>query len=189
MSAANRGATRQENDFYPTPHWAIDLIMAEFKSVAFTGWFSWLEPAAGDFRIYNRMPEGRREWAELQRGRNYFDKPYQADISLTNPPFCEAIGFAEKSLAECKTVVFLQRLGWLGSDDRREFWQANPPTHLFPLSQRPSFTAETVTARVVDLFDCEVEIGGKKGKDSADYAWYAWDRIGVLKRAPGIHVL
>jgi hypothetical protein len=188
MSATNRGATRQEHDFYPTPEWAINLIMAEVRGYALTNWYSWLEPAAGDFRIYSRMPQ-RREWAEIQKGRDYFAKPYPADICLTNPPFALALEFAQKALAECKTVVFLQRLGWLGSDDRREFWQANPPTHLFPLSQRPSFTAETVTARVVDLFDCEVEIGGKKGKDSADYAWYAWDRIGVFKRPPGIHVL
>lgn len=189
MSATNRGAKRQEFDFNPTPMWAVDLIFNEFKRTAFTGWFNWLEPAAGDFRIYNRMPEGHREWAEIQKGRDYFAKPYPADISLTNPPFFCSVEYAEKSLAECRTVVFLEKLDWMGSEERREFWQANPPSHVFPLSKRPSFSAEIVTARIVDLFDTEIEIGGKKGTDSCNYAWYAWDRLRVLKRAPGIHVL
>lgn len=188
MSSTNRGAKRTENDFYPTPAECIDAIMSEIKPSALNV-CTWLEPCAGDFRIYDRMPEGRREWAEIQHGRDYFANKYQADIALTNLPFAIAQDFAEKLLRECKSVIVLERLNWLGSDERKEFWQANPPTHLFVLANRPSFTAEQVTAKVVDLFECEVTIGGNKGNDSTEYAWFAWDKLGILKRPPGLYVI
>jgi hypothetical protein len=185
----SNAATRQKHDFYPTPHWAIDMIFAEFAPAAMVpGAFSWAESAAGDFRIYDRMPEPK-DWAEIQKGRDYFAKPYPADIAITNPPFGISLEFATKALAECGTVVLFLQLDWLGSQDRKDFWQKNPPTHLFPLSRRPSFTGEVVTATIVDLFETEVELFGDGGSASVNYAWYCWDRLGVMRRRPGVYVL
>ena len=200
MSSTNRSAKRAENDFYPTPVTAIDVVMAEMKPEAFE-MHSWLEPCAGDFRIYNRMPEGRREWAELTTGRDYLANTYRADICLTNPPFSAARRFAEKALSECGTVIFLQRINWLESNERKRFWQEFPPSHLFVLASRPKFVAickgdkkrsikgcgEIYSIGARGTCSCGGTIGD--GSDSTAYGWFAWDRLGILKRPPGIYVI
>lgn len=57
MSSTNRGAERQEHDFYRTPEWAIDALMMELWANPDSPWAHimkgsssqrWLEPCAGD---------------------------------------------------------------------------------------------------------------------------------------------
>lgn len=157
--------TRNRYDAYPTPEYCVDGIMDELMlPVGFT----YLEPCRGGDVIFNRLPEPRI-WAEIQQGVDYLSMPFPADVVITNPPFSLALEFLTKALAECHTVVFLLRLNFLGAQKRREFWQENPPSHLFVQSQRPSFT------------------GG--GTDSTEYAWFVWDRLGICKRPPGVYVI
>lgn len=88
----------------------------------------------------------------------------QVDLIITNPPFSLALQFLEKSLSEAPTVVYLLRLRFLASVKRGAWWHMHPPTHQFVLSKRPSFT-------------------GDGRNDSADYAWFAWDRGGFITTA------
>lgn len=156
MSATNRGAERVPKDFYPTPEDAVEVMLQLFEFKRCT-WF--LEPCRGDGKIYDRVPVENKIWAELQEGIDYltFDDLFlpKNSIIITNPPFSLALEFLTKSLKEAGTVCYLLPLNFLGSKKRYEFWLENPPTQLFPLSKRPSFTG--------------------KGTDACDYAWFVWD--------------
>ena len=82
------------------------------------------------------------------------------DVIITNPPFSLAMEFLNKSLAvttEKGIVIMLLRLGFMASKKRYEFMKENPPTDLYILHKRPSFTG--------------------KGTDSQEYAWCIWDKI------------
>lgn len=176
MSATNRGANRKSNDFYPTPKNTVESIFPyiNWKNVKY-----FLEPCLGDKAIYdlviNKLGEESSgflaDWCELSKGRNYFDyRPIkQNDLILTNPPFSLALEFLEKSLTESSCVVYLLRLNFLGSQKRKEFWQKNPPTHLFVLSKRPSFTG--------------------KGTDATEYAWFCWDKADIINKENGVYVI
>lgn len=164
MSSKNRGSIIQENDYYPTPIYSIIPLL---EKINFDQVTTFLEPCCGDGRILDLIPKDKtRFWAELSKGRNYFDYKFEdIDLIITNPPFSIAIPFLEKSLREGKTVCYLQRLNWLGSDKRKNFWNTNPPDKIFVLSKRPQFKKE-------------LGLGG--GTDSTEYAWFIWDKLNMV---------
>jgi len=171
MSSTNRAANRISQDDYPTPIWCVELIKQEinFKNVQ-----SFLEPCLGEGNIYNTIKtevDGDWEWDEIKEGRDYLKTPCfkKFDLIVTNPPFSLALEFLQKSLGEAYTVIYLLRLNFLGSQTRKQFWNENPPSHVFVLSKRPSFTGN--------------------GTDSCEYAWFVWRGINCMKRKPGIYVI
>lgn len=200
MSATNRGAVRRESDYYPTPGWCVDLVLNEFavapRSVA--------EPCKGCGAIYGRLPEAwpAAEWAEIRQGRDFFNVSLDAQLHITNPPFSIAEQFLRKSLEEAETVIYLLRLNFLGSQKRKPLFTDFPPSHLFVLPKRPSFMAvckgrkakhkhakacgRTYPAGARGECVCGGLIGD--GTDATEYAWFAWDRAGLLKRPPGVYV-
>lgn len=179
MSAAGRGASRVEHDFYATPEWVVEALANKMKPEAARA-MQWGEPCAGDGAVMRGMwralgIEPRQwEWAEIREGIDYtkeenafiFDGP--AGV-ITNPPFSIAQKFIELSRDEVPFCAYLLRLNFLGSQRRREFWQTNSPSHLYTLSKRPSFTG--------------------KGTDATEYAWFVWDDLDLMQDKPGIYVL
>lgn len=161
---------RSDNDYYPTPLQCIDPLLDVMhldESMTF------LEPCRGHAKmIYDRVPMANKQWAELSEGVDYLKTPFDdIDLIITNPPFSIALPFLSKSLEEAKTVCYLLRLGFLGSMDRHNFWKANPLTHLAVISSkgRPSFTGN--------------------GTDNSEYAWFIWDRGGIMSVPPGVFVI
>lgn len=156
MSATNRGAERRASDDYQTPLWAVHAILPYF---AWDDIHTFLEPCKGDGHIFKSLPKGvKKTWRELSQGRDYldYDPKTEFDLIITNPPFSLAMDFLERSLGQARTVAYLLRVNWLGSIDRRDFWNLNPPDHMLVLTPRPSFT------------------GGST--DATEYAWFIWDR-------------
>lgn len=170
MSSTNRGSKRLDKDEYQTPVWAVKLIMNEIDWNAFP---TFLEPCLGKGNIFNNYPNPQKAFCDISIGVDYLKqripKPVY-DLIITNPPFSLALEFLQKSLQEAKTVIYLLRLNFLGSQIRHDFWTLNPPTHLFVLSKRPSFTEDG-------------------GTDSVEYAWFCWDRGSLIKKRPGVYVL
>lgn len=90
---------------------------------------------------------------------------------ITNPPFSITQEILEHILAlraSCDSskpamVIMLQRLGFLGSQKRHDFWNKYPPDAVWALSKRPSFTGT--------------------GTDAHEYGWFIW---GDIKNAPPI---
>lgn len=178
MSATNRGAVRRTNDDYQTPGWCIDLLLPHIQMDKVQ---SFLEPCRGQSSIYGRVNVPYKDWCEIAEGKDYLTAEYRSMLGLitdntppfsliiTNPPFSLAIPFLTKSLRDAYTVVYLMRLNMLGGQLRKEFWDKNPPSHLFPLSKRPSFMG--------------------RGTDATEYAWFAWDRLGIVKPTNWLTVL
>lgn len=85
---------------------------------------------------------------------------------ITNPPFSISQEILEHLLklrqnSEKRvptTIIILQRLGFLGSQKRHEFWNKYPPSAVWALSKRPSFTGT--------------------GTDAHEYGWFIWGDIG-----------
>ncbi len=175
MSATNRGATRNPQDLYRTPRNAISAIIHQI---------SWgrvrraLEPCQGDGRIIEMCqriaPHAHWSAYEISNGTDYLEQHVPChfyDLILTNPPFSLAQEFITKARGDAKCVIMLQRLNFLGSQKRYDWWLGHPVNILFPLARRPDFTGE--------------------GGDATDYAWFVWDPGEAVFPAPtwGIHVL
>jgi hypothetical protein len=95
------------------------------------------------------------------------------DLVITNPPFSKAMEFIERALQVTRRggyVVMIGRAALLETKKRRAFWQRNMPAYTYVLSNRPKF------------------IAGKKGTDSALYAWFVW-RAGSRRRTSRLRVL
>lgn len=167
MSSKNRLTGSLPQDKYYTPRWCIELL---FQRIDFNKVNSFLEPCCGDGRIVNLLPikDMYVDTCEIDEDIDYLQYTigkYAFDLIVTNPPFSKSIEFLTKSLKEAKTVCYLQRLNWLGSQERKEFWNNNTPDKIFVLSKRPQFMKE---------------MGLKSGSDSTEYAWFIWDKLGIV---------
>ena len=161
MSRQKAGVRLNHTDFYPTPQWCyenLDIDWSQFTSAH--------EPCAGDHRIYDwiatKIPSS---YSEINEGLDYFDWDGSVDLIITNPPFSLAQEFIDHSLSHSNTVIMLLRLNFLGSIKRHNWWISNPPTALYILSKRPSFTGA--------------------GTDATEYCWFIWDKTDRIK--PGVY--
>ena len=155
---------RHPQDYYPTNKEAIEplLDLICFDDLVDEGW-KFAEPCKGIAEgIYQYFP-WNSEYAELSEGIDYLTHRWESRVNciITNPPFSLAQEFLDKSLEEADVVIYLLRLGFLESINRKEFNTNNPPDHLVVLSKRPSFTGNGKT-------------------DSAAYAWFIYDKENKL---------
>lgn len=203
MSSTNRGAERQPHDLYPTPAPPIDALLSVMR---YSPLRHFHEPCKGTGAIYDRVQCLRKSYCEIAEGIDYLTHtpPHQYDLIITNPPFSLALEFLQKSLQEADTVCYLLRLNFLGSQKRRVFWQANRPSHVLVLPERPVFSwpCHGHSAKEKKQKGCGAMFlpeerkvcpicGGRvgPGTDSIEYAWFCWDRGGFVTLEPGVHVL
>ncbi len=180
LDVGGRAPGRHPDDFYATPTWVTDGILAHLPTAG-----AIVEPSCGDGAILGRLcamlprngggihgieldPERARQ-ARMRcpsvdvNEADYLEwakRPAVEDIGLIigNPPFVYALEFVEASIALAAptrgTVAMLLRLAFLESQERASFHKAHP-ADLYPLASRPSFTPDGKT-------------------DSAAYAWLVW---------------
>jgi hypothetical protein len=204
MSATGRGTVRIEKDFYPTPAKCVEAIAPKvhWDSVVVAA-----EPCRGSGAIVQALkPWYDRQWHchEVREGWDYLKAdPYPVDVVITNPPYDLATDFLKRSLRDGNCVIYLLRINYLGSAKRAEFLNANRPTHLYVLSERPSFVDVCAGVEKPKRKGCGAayqkadglnvcpECGGKvkAGTDATEYAWFVWDRVNLIREAPGIYVL
>lgn len=106
----------------------------------------------------------RERGADIIQIGDYFEKGAPAghhySAIITNPPFRLAQEFIMRSLdADCRFVVMLLRLNYIGSERRHDFMRRHAPD-LLVLPNRPSFKATGET-------------------DSIEYAWFVWDKLNL----------
>jgi hypothetical protein len=150
------------DEFYPTPKECYEKLT---NFIDFSQFETALEPCKGDGRIVEFLESMniKTSWAELNLGVDFLNTEFsKVDLILSNPPFSKALEFFEKSIKLSDTVIMLQRLNYLGSKSRHEWWLKNPPTGIIVLSKRPSFTG--------------------KGTDSTEYCWYIWDKTNITPK-------
>jgi len=178
MSATNRGATRNEADFYATPLETVYALLDTYDDIGPGDII--LEPSAGNGNIIqalrNRGYKNFIEAVELREDETTnlmniasevsicdFLTDYNAtckyDVIIGNPPYSLAQEFIDKSLellAPGGRLIFLLRTNFLESKKRFAWWQDKTPNGLYVLSKRPSFTG--------------------KGTDATSYSWFIWEK-------------
>ena len=189
---------RVEADHYDTP---VECVRDLVPHVNFSAGDNFMEPCRGNGNIYDNIPvaESMKCYCEIREHVDYFDvdipyRPY--DFIITNPPFSDAMRFLKKSLLEAHSVIYLLPLNYLGSRERKHFWNNNKPTHILPLSKRPVFVWVCKTDECEAKFQpgyskpCP-ECGGRVAAqtDSLNYAWFCWDRAGRILVDNGLHVI
>lgn len=154
MSATNRGAVRRESDFYATPLSAFTPLLPYLLKVR-----RYWEPACGDGRLIKAMRDFGIDacGADLNgpHPRDFLLDDYCREGIITNPPYSLAFEFCQHAVAHADEVFLLLRLNFLASKKRKAWFQANEPSCLFVLSERPCFTDDGKT-------------------DATDYAWFYW---------------
>jgi hypothetical protein len=161
MSATNRGATRNQRDFYATPESAFKPLIPYLPKD-----LSYWEPACGDGRLIRLMREAglAADGADLEPAIEGFPKidflkdETLRDCTITNPPFSLAHEFCDHAIKHSLHTFMLLRLNFLASVKRRDWFKENEPAAIFVLSKRPSFTGNGKT-------------------DATDYAWIYWHSI------------
>lgn len=95
---------------------------------------------------------------------------------IGNPPYSLAVDFVRKSLelvedrsasSDGGIVAFLLRLGFLASKGRAALFREHPPSDVFILSERPSFTADGKT----DRYDYCFVVWTKGNKQPTQMRW------------------
>ncbi|MGL5285665.1 MAG: DNA methyltransferase [Aeromonas sp.] len=169
MSSTNGSVIAHEN--YPTPTASIQALL---EVVKFRPGDLFLEPCKGDGAIYDLvpLPDDQKDWAEIRLDRDYLGHDFgrQFDVIITNPPFSLTEEFIRKSLNELApdgTLIYLQRVNFLGSKKRVQFWrEVGFPGKTPILIPRPRFA--------------------KGGSDSCEYCWYIWDKGGRVQLPDGM---
>jgi hypothetical protein len=224
MSSTARGGKRSPADFYATPAWPVHRLL---EALPLPGGL-WLEPSAGEGAIIEAVNNVRHDvrWHayELREAcrmaltplvRNTksvindfnevhdLDPPGTFEVSISNYPFSQAMGFIEKSLASgIPYVISLLRLNFVGTEERNGFFRGNMPD-IYVIPDRVSFaksiscfsktcdyaTIVSLTARVPKK--CP-QCGSKlrvSSTDSIEYAWFVWDQKHRSSRKGSIEVL
>lgn len=183
MSAKGRG--RHEGgdfDFYPTPPWCVHRLLDACPSLLDVN--DALEPTCGDGAVVEAciswMGERRcaPKWTGVELRRNAVREPtvfthlYEGTdfrawipprrygLAIGNPPFNLAEPIVRKCLEHADVVAMLLRVGFLGSDERVDFFRtvgARPALRILP--DRPSFDGV--------------------GTDASAYAWFVWGSADV----------
>lgn len=155
-------------DDYPTP---INAVEALLSKLTLRPNDKFLEPCRGTRNIFDRvcLPEKQKFWAEIQEGVDYLTTDFTSqDVIITNPPFSLTIEFIKKSLSELAddgTLAYLQRVNFLGSKCRIEFWEEiGFPNKTPVIIPRPRF------------------VNG--GSDSCEYMWMIWDKGNRFSEIP-----
>ena len=182
MSSTLRGYDRHKSDYYVTPDWIIDELFDAIPELfeEMDGRIA-LDPCAGGGIVNGSQAFGmpypealkRRGWntihtmdvredslAEIKHDFLQWDTSIDYDLIITNPPFAIAEEITRKALSlvdpESGKVIMLQRLNWLGSASRDDFFTEYPPSLIVMHAKRPSF-------------------GGTSSTDSVEYAHFIWD--------------
>lgn len=168
MSSTLRGSTRSKDDYYITPVDEIQKFIKEFKKheLMYEATFV-VDPCAGgddnhpmsypvafrnenlkvDLTIDKRLDSKayiKTDYLKYDLLKHY-EKP---SMIITNPPFSLALPIVQKALTEVEDngfVIILQRLNFLGSQARFDFWKGNMPKYIFVHHKRMSFTGDGKT--------------------------------------------
>lgn len=168
MSSTKRSSDRHASDYYVTPISAIlDFANAvvRYEPNIFKDKIVLDACAGGDTFHSMSYPEALkkigvpevnidtldiREDSLAQYKEDYlvWNPVRKYNLIISNPPFCLAMDFIQRSLElveENGYVVMLLRLNYFGSKKRKSFWDKNMPKYSFVHHKRMSFTDDGQT--------------------------------------------
>lgn len=163
MSSTNRSAARDahKSDYYVTPVAAVSLFLSKLKTSGLLPDrpLRVLDPCAGgDSKHAMSYPEAlkisslnvaelvtvdRREDSRAEIKQDFLKfNGGGFDLIVTNPPFNQALPIIKHALtmvAPDGIVAMLLRLNFLGSQERKPFFQSNMPVQTYVHSKRMKF--------------------------------------------------
>jgi hypothetical protein len=138
----NLDGTREKDDFYATPTQTTRALLNIEK---FRGKI-W-EPCCGEGHISRVLVEhgySVRSTDLVDRGYgqprvDFLLETRRCDNIITNPPYRNALEFAEKAVQLCdRKVALLLKLNFLEGIRRKSFFETRPPAWVYVFSQRQS---------------------------------------------------
>ena len=161
-----RFADLEGPDYFPTPEWATQALIANEK---FDG--SIWEPACGDGAM-SRVLETTgcpvistdlfdRGFGEA--GIDFLKAERIADNIVTNPPYNSAEAFVKAGLLQSRRkMALLLRLAFVeGANRQRTLFAKTPPARIWVFSERITFYPAGAV---------------QKGSGTTAYAWFIWDK-------------
>lgn len=167
MPTSRRLVDSNGEDFYPTPTWATEALLA---NEIFIG--SIWEPACGDGAISktltaNGLPSMNTDMFDRGfghiRNMNFLEaNNFSFDNIITNPPYNLAEEFVHQGLEKVTLkLALLLRLSFLESAIRfRSIFSTKPPTRVWVFSERITFYPNGVQTA---------------GTGTLAYGWFIWD--------------
>ncbi|MDK2597921.1 SAM-dependent methyltransferase [Pseudoalteromonas obscura] len=197
MSSTNRGTERNKEDYYVTPHWMIrefleatELGSPNCKTVLDLG-ERLLDPAAGGCEKYEMSYptvlnqfnfevdawDIREDSRAALTGVDFLKTEGKGsyDTVITNPPFKDSTEFVVKAMEHVRErglIIMLQRLNWLGSVKRFQFWGTQPLHSVFVHHKRAGFNPEK-----------------PNDKDSIEYAHFVFRKGYNNLFAPNLYII
>lgn len=175
MPTSRRIVDSDGEDFYPTPTWATEALLA---NESFTG-FTW-EPACGNGAISEILKKH-----ELKVfSSDLFDRGYgdvrevdfltqtagcNASNIITNPPYNLAEEFVHHGLKMVDSkLALLLRLSFLESATRfNSIFSIKPPTRVWVFSERITFYPNGIQTA---------------GTGTLAYGWFVWDKTSTKNK-------
>ncbi|WP_425404607.1 hypothetical protein [Hwanghaeella sp.] len=82
-----------------------------------------------------------------------------------NPPFSKAGAFVDRAFElNARKVVCFQRYAWFESDDRRKWWERNPPARIWLCGDRAA------------CWRFDIAPQDRNGNPNTAHAWFVWER-------------
>ena len=165
---------REENDFYATDPYAIDVLI---KDAGITLSENVWECACGEGHLSERLKKyGYNVYSSDLIDRGYGDAGVDflasnntcyGDI-LTNPPYKFAIEFVNKALEivdNGRQVIMFLKIQFLEGKARKKMFKENPPKFIFVSS-----------SRIMCAKNAKFEEMKSGGGSAVAYAWYVWEK-------------
>lgn len=173
MTVVRSNFEYRKNNFYETPTWCVDTLLAYWKPDVKRIW----EPAAGGHKIVNALKSHGYEVVSSDIAEygvkhdlilDFLNKdqtnPFGVDTIITNPPYgpsnAQAVKFARNALMTdgIKRVAMLLTAKFDFGSTRTDLFQNNP-----------AFVGKIALLDRISWAD-----NGKTGTE--DHAWYLWDK-------------
>ena len=138
----NLDGAREKDDFYATPAQSTKALLniEKFKGDIW-------EPCCGEGHIskvlvehgYNVKSTDLVDRGYGQAGVDFLFETNRCDNIITNPPYKNALEFAEKAVQLCdRKVALLLKLNFLEGIRRKSFFESRPPAWIYVFSRRQS---------------------------------------------------
>jgi len=193
----------KEAEWYETPDWAAERILDVELCTPLI-----IDPCAGrgvlgraarskgyrvrefDLNVWPDTPKDAFILAPMDflggKMRKEIEETVDTEFTVfMNPPFSKTVEFIETSFAiGARKVIMFQRLAFLESATRRDFFDRLPPARIWlcgdrAVSWRGDIPDEDVTAQWEDENGVEKEdvIKGRKGRSTpTPHAWFVWEK-------------
>lgn len=179
MLAVNPKAKREENDFYATDPFAIDIVLPTLKKIGLNKniW----ECACGKGHLAKRLKDnGYNVYASDLIDRGYGEvkdflktkEKFNGDI-LTNPPFRFAEDFVKKGfevLSEGSRIILFLKIQFLETKSRKELFQNYPLEYVIVNSEKICCARDGEFDRYCN------KRNGKYIGGTQFYAWYVFKK-------------